>query len=74
MACTGYSSQTVPRFTDYSPPARESSQNPAGAYTQGQRQLTGCSRKDFQQEVVVPGASAAFADDAVFAGMLLEQG
>jgi hypothetical protein len=41
---------------------------------QGQRPLTCCSGKDLQQEVVVPGAAAAFADDAVFAGMLLEQG
>jgi hypothetical protein len=30
---------------------------------------TNClSRQDFQQEVVVPGAAAAFADDAVLKG------
>ncbi len=41
---------------------------------QGQRQLSGCSGKDLQQEVIIPGAAAAFSDDAILAGMLLEQG
>jgi len=40
---------------------------------QGQRPLTCCAGKDFQQEVVVPSATAAFADDAVAAGVLFEQ-
>ena len=44
------------------------------ALTQGQLQLSRNSRKDFQQEVVVPAADAAFHGDAVLAGMLLQQG
>ena len=43
-----------------------------GAWPQGQRQLSRCSGKDFQQEVVVPGTATASADDAVFTGMLLQ--
>ena len=38
---------------------------------QGQLQLRHCARKDFQQEVIVPTATAALHDDAVLAWMLL---
>src|SRR5581483_2636502 len=41
---------------------------------QGQLQLSCCSDKDFQQEVFVPAATAAFHRDAVSGGMLLQQG
>jgi hypothetical protein len=41
---------------------------------QGQRPLSGCSGKHLQQEVVIPAAGATFHDQAIFAGMLLEQG
>ena len=40
--------------------------------SQGQLQLKGCSHKDFQQEVFVPAATAAFHHDAIFARMLLQ--
>ena len=40
---------------------------------QGQLQLRCCSGKHFQQEVVVPTATAAFHYDAVAAGMLLQE-
>jgi predicted helicase len=43
----------------------------AGDYEQGQLQLRRCSRKDFQQEVFVPAANAAFHHDAVASRMLL---
>src|SRR5205085_2634511 len=46
---------------------------PCSLHHQGQRPLTRFPRKDFQQEVIVPTASVSLADDAVFAGMLLEQ-
>jgi hypothetical protein len=38
---------------------------------QGQLQLNRCSHKDFQHEVFIPAAAAAFHHDAVLAGMLL---
>lgn len=41
--------------------------------TQGQLQLTLCSGKDFEQEVVAPAAGAAFHGDAVLLGMLLQE-
>src|SRR4051794_16570632 len=41
--------------------------------TQGQRSLNRCSGKDFQQEVLVPAATATFHDQAVATGMLLQQ-
>jgi len=40
---------------------------------QGQLQLRGCSRKDFEQEVFIPTATAAFHNGTVLAGMLFEQ-
>lgn len=46
----------------------------ATVLVQGQLQLRRCSGKDFQQEVVVPTATAAFHHDAgAGIGMLLQQ-
>jgi hypothetical protein len=41
---------------------------------QGQLQLRRCAGKDLQQEVLIPAARPPSHDDAVFAGMLLQQG
>src|SRR3982751_765852 len=40
---------------------------------QGQRSLNHCSGKDFQQEVLVPAATAPLHGQAVATGMLLQQ-
>src|SRR5258708_9863080 len=47
--------------------------SPRSGFSQGQLQLRYDTRKAFHQEVLVPAAQAAFHDDAVFAGMLLEK-
>ena len=44
-----------------------------GRTVQGQRPLSLYSRKDFQQDVVVPAASAAVHGDTFLVGLLLEQ-
>ena len=44
------------------------------AQGQGLHSLSPCPRKDFVQEVVVPAAPAAFADEAVLVGVLIQQG
>ena len=44
-----------------------------GGYAQGQLPLKRYPRNDFQQEVIVPTATAAFHHNAVFARMLLQQ-
>jgi len=40
---------------------------------QGQRSLNRCSGKDFQHEVLVPATAAAFHDEAIAAGVLLQK-
>ena len=46
---------------------------PAAVPIQGQLQLSLCTRKDFQQEVVAPAATAALHRGAVIGRMLLQQ-
>lgn len=43
----------------------------ASSPEQGQRTLSGFSRKDFEQEVVAPSAATSFHGDAIAAWMLL---
>ncbi len=43
------------------------------AATQGQRSLNCCAGKDFEHEVFVPPATAAFHNDTVAARVLLQQ-